>query len=87
MPGINEAAESSETNPTEPQRENVAMDVNNELMSTNESSEEPPKEVNQTDKINKFLLRSFLQHINNQQADISADSTDGKSTESDSDWK
>lgn len=85
MPGIHEADESQESSSTEPSAEIVAAatadDVNSE---SNNSSETPPKEANQTDKINNFLLKSFLQHINNQQ--LNAESTEGNSNESEADW-
>lgn len=85
MPGIYEC---SNNEMTEQQPEVIAEDVSAaEDVSSNDPSEMPPKETDQTDKINKFLLKSFLQHINNQTANVNAESTERDSVESDADWK
>lgn len=81
MPGIHEVDGGSNNKTTEQHSEVIAENVN-------DPSEMPPKETDQTDKINNFLLKSFLQHINNQAANsMNAESTEGDSVESDADWK
>lgn len=40
----------------------------------------PPAEVNQTDKINKFLLKTFLERMNNEM--LAVNEENGESTES-----
>lgn len=87
MPGIHEANGGSNNETTEQQSEVIAEDVIGVVVPSNDLNELPPKETDQTDKINKFLLNSFLQHINNQTANMNAESTEGDSVESDADWK
>lgn len=87
MPGIYEVDGSSNNETAEQHSEAIAEDVNGEVVSSNDPTEMQPKEMDQTDKINKFLLKSFLQRINNQTANNNAESTEGVSVESDADWK
>lgn len=85
MPGIYEAKTPSEDDQLENTSENAQQDELNEQSPTTEN-EETPRETDQTDKINKFLLKSFLQHINSHPINMSAESVEQNPDESDADW-
>lgn len=70
--------------PTNPNNQN--RDINQEPIGVEE--ETPVRELTQTDKINRFMLKSFLEHMNNQlsnqqfiDAEAEADAIDGDSQE------
>lgn len=84
MPGIYEEI-------AEPETQNVIEmssaeeRVNDESSNgvVDEANAVPPAEVNQTDKINKFLLKSFLERMNNELVatnDDRMETTDGEDT-------
>lgn len=52
----------------------------------NAESEQPARVSDQTDKINNFLLKSFLQHINNHPINMASEPVQRDSEESDGDW-
>lgn len=62
MPGIYEGQ------PENPSQNSSAIesDARSDVQPAETENEQPPRESDQTDKLNKFLLKSFLQHINNQ---------------------
>lgn len=62
MPGIQEFQSENPVQNASTAEPNVQPDV----QSLETENEQPPRESDQTDKLNKFLLKSFLQHINNQ---------------------
>lgn len=70
MPGIYDGKPSAEETPME------QGDESNEQSSPDDENQQQPgsepKELDQTDKINKFLLKSFLQHINNNPINVPA---------------
>lgn len=62
MPGIYEF---QSENPVQ-SASTAEPNVQPEAQPTEMETDQPPRESDQTDKLNKFLLKSFLQHINNQ---------------------
>lgn len=100
MPGIYEANTTSESVQSETPVQSESIDESAEQSPSSSSSpspsnvdnddqQNPPREIDQTDKINKFLLKSFLQHINNDpinQPSESAEIQDANG-ESDGDWE
>lgn len=93
MPGIYEATSEtvSESVPSETpvQSETMNEPVEQSTSSNAESDDQqnPPREIDQTDKINKFLLKSFLQHINNDPVDQSEEPAEQNVDESDGEWE
>lgn len=85
MPGIYEAKTPSEDDQLENTSENAQQDELNEQSPTTEN-EQTPRETDQTDKINKFLLKSFLQHINSHPINMPEESVEQNPDESDADW-
>lgn len=85
MPGIYEANTQSENVQSENVVENAQPDELSVQLSATEN-EETPRESDQTDKINKFLLKSFLQHINSHPINITTESVEQNPDESDADW-
>lgn len=83
MPGIFDAE-----NPSNDQSEAVATsstsEATNEMQS--EPEEAPVREITQTDRVNKFLLRSFLEHINANPINVSNESDQQGSDAGNSDW-
>lgn len=92
MPGIYEANTSSESVQSETPVQSESMAESTQQSSSNAENDEqqnPSREVDQTDKINKFLLKSFLQHINSDPIDQPSEegpNEDGPN-ESDGDWE
>lgn len=87
MPGIYEA-NGSETKTSEANAQLVSSVETlalNEQPSTTEN-DQPSQETDQTDKVNKFLLKSFLQHINNNSMNVATEEDEQNSDESDADW-
>lgn len=88
MPGIYEANAKSESVQTETPVRSESMNDSAQQSSSsnaeNDDEQNPPQEVDQTDKINKFLLKSFLQHINNDQP---SEPVEEDPNESDGDWE
>lgn len=82
MPGIYEANTPSEN----VQSENVVENAQPDELSVQSENEETPRESDQTDKINKFLLKSFLQHINSHPINMTTESVEQNPNESDADW-
>lgn len=80
MPGIYEG---KSENPS-PNESSVESDVQSEVQPTEMENEQPPRETDQTDKLNKFLLKSFLQHINNQSPPESVETNSDE--HNDDDW-
>lgn len=62
MPGIDEF---QSENPVE-NASSVESNAELDTQQLETDNEQPTRESDQTDKLNKFLLKSFLQHINNQ---------------------
>lgn len=88
MPGIYEASKSSENVSSEAVDASPSVDESGVQSSSTESDEQAPqRESDQTDKINKFLLKSFLQHINNHPINMPTESVERNSDESDGDWQ
>lgn len=89
MPGIYEANTTSSDNvPSEAPVQSESMAESVEPSSTHaecDEQEKPSREIDQTDKINKFLLKSFLQHINNDP--IPAEAVEELVNESDGEWE
>lgn len=82
MPGIQE-----EDTPSEMvQSENVVENGQQEDMQSTTENEQAPPESDQTDKLNKFLLKSFLQHINSHPINMGAESVEQNPDDSDADW-
>lgn len=50
------------------------------------SDETPVREVTQTDRINKFLLKSCLEHINTNPINVQNESEQEESNAADNDW-
>lgn len=84
MPGIYEADTSSNS-----QAQSTAATTNNEADNAVSSTEETPaRELSQTDRVNKFLLRSFLEHINTNPMNLEAnDGEQPSSTDTNKDWE
>lgn len=97
MPGIYEASTASDSvqSETPVQSESSAEQSSPSSSSAspsnvdNDDQENPPREIDQTDKINKFLLKSFLQHINNDPINEPSEPAEVPDTngESDGDWE
>lgn len=88
MPGIYEA--NTTTSDNVPSETPVQSESTAEPSASNaESDEQPnsPREIDQTDKINKFLLKSFLQHINTDPINQPAELAEEMPNESDGDWE
>lgn len=62
MPGIHEFQSENSVENESSVEENAQPNV----QSLETENEQPSRESDQTDKLNKFLLKSFLEHINNQ---------------------
>lgn len=62
MPGIHEFQSENPVQNESSVEENAQPDV--QPLET--ENDQPSRESDQTDKLNKFLLKSFLEHINNQ---------------------
>lgn len=54
--------------------------------SNTEIDEQQTRESDQTDKINKFLLKSFLERIKNRPINMLSDRNELESAESNDDW-
>lgn len=80
MPGIHEDSKSQ----SDPVEASPSNEHNTQEMNTEE--EQPTRETDQTDKLNKFLLKSFLQHINTQPMTSPSESDEQESGESTADW-
>lgn len=65
MPGISQQNDEPQQNSSEAGCAESASDESSAAVVDNENAV-PPAEVNQTDKINKFLLKSFLERMNNE---------------------
>lgn len=65
MPGISEQNDEPQQNSSEAASTENASDESSAAVVDTENAV-PPAEVNQTDKINKFLLKSFLERMNNE---------------------
>lgn len=65
MPGISEQNDEPQQNSSEASSAESVRDESSAAVVDNENAV-PPAEVNQTDKINKFLLKSFLERMNNE---------------------
>lgn len=90
MPGIYEANTSSESVQSETPVQNESMDESmGQSSSTAESDEQQnsTRQIDQTDKINKFLLKSFLQHINSHPLNQPSEPVEENPDESDGDWE
>lgn len=85
MPGIHEANETSENVQSEIPVQDPSVDEFTAQSSSTED-DQPSRESDQTDKINKFLLKSFLQHINTHPVNMSTETVERNSDESDGDW-
>lgn len=90
MPGIHEENRKAEAENVDATAETLPASEQSESSSTlapmDDSDEsEPPKEANQTDKLNNFLLKSFLNHINTQSANIQMQSSEDNVDDS-NDW-
>lgn len=86
MPGIHEANTASENaSQSEASVQNPPVDEFTIEASSTEN-DQPPRESDQTDKINKFLLKSFLQHINSHPINMPTEPIEQNSDESDGDW-
>lgn len=81
MPGIFEAS-APENGQLESSVETLSL---NEQQSTTED-EQPTRETDQTDKINNFLLKSFLQHINSNATNVPEEQDERNSEGSNADW-
>lgn len=77
MPGIFEPCDGSPHNASEMSSTERVSDESSVAAVDNENSV-PPAEVNQTDKINKFLLKSFLERMNSEM--LGADEANGDTT-------
>lgn len=88
MPGIFEA--DSTTNNIQPEPSATpsttpsTSEANKEMQT--EPEETPVREVTQTDRMNKFLLKSFLEHINTSSIAVSNESDEQGSNDGNSDW-
>lgn len=82
MPGIFENGDESINKASENGSSDFVQPETSES-STEETS--TPREISQTDRLNKFLLKSFLEHINNQTINVHADSVE-RNDVSDCDW-
>lgn len=97
MPGIYEANTASDSVQSETPVQSESMEESAAQSSSlsspsdveNDDQENPPQEIDQTDKINKFLLKSFLQHINNDPINEPSEPAEVQDTngESDGDWE
>lgn len=99
MPGIYEANTTSESVQSETPVQSETMGESAEQtpssssssLSTVENDDQPnsSREIDQTDKINKFLLKSFLQHINNDPISQPSEPAEVQDSngESDGDWE
>lgn len=85
MPGIYEADTASENAQPDNPVQNPPIDEFTVEPSTPED-DQTPRESDQTDKINKFLLKSFLQHINTHPVNMPTEPVEQNSDESDGDW-
>lgn len=85
MPGIFDAKTTTENTESENSVESASpAEVN--IQSSSTENDQSPQESDQTDKINKFLLKSFLQRINNHPINMATEPIDRNSDESDGDW-
>lgn len=85
MPGIYEANTTSEEAQSDTPVQNPPIDEFT-IESSPPEDDQPPHESDQTDKINKFLLKSFLQHINSHPVNMPTEPIERNSDESDGDW-
>lgn len=86
MPGISEAKTTTENSESGNPVENASSSDEANIQSSSTENEQTPQESDQTDKINKFLLKSFLQRINNHPINMPTESVERNSDESDGDW-
>lgn len=78
MPGLSERNDEPQQNSSEADSTESVRDESSAAVVDNENAV-PPVEVNQTDKINKFLLKSFLERMNTETLaanDVNDDSTE-----------
>lgn len=90
MPGIHGANGTSQCVQSETPVQSESMDESAGQSSSNIENDEQqsqPREIDQTDKINKFLLKSFLQHINSHPINQPSESVEENPDESDGDWE
>lgn len=84
LPSQNNSTDTPNEQPANPINQN--LDIEQEPVGVEEES--TVRELTQTDKINRFMLKSFLEHMNNQlpnqqvtDATTEADAADGDSLE------
>lgn len=82
MPGIFDA---DSTSTDQPDSTTAASSSGNENEITT-SDETPVREVTQTDQINKFLLKSFLEHMNTNPINVQNESEQEASSTAHNDW-
>lgn len=87
MPGIHEDNSTVESETAVSTEETPQTEEQSESSSTSDESAEspPPRQLDQTDKVNKFLLKSFLEHINTHPINMQTDSAEETAGNS-NDW-
>lgn len=90
MPGIYEANDTTtESGQSKMPVQSGSMDESVGQSSTtaeNDDKQIQSREIDQIDKINKFLLKSFLQHINSHPINQPSEPVEENLDESDGDW-
>lgn len=88
MPGIFEQSDGPQQNASELNSEVCVSDESSATADVDNENTVPPAEVNQTDKINKFLLKSFLERMNQEMlgAEDADDATMDGADERDWQW-
>lgn len=86
MPGINETGKETQRDQSEAP-ENGSLQVNGDESSAG-ADEEQPRELSLTDRLNKILLNSFLERINQQTTSENAQNGgDNDSADNDNAWE
>lgn len=82
MPGVFDASNDAEKTAEE---SNVGTSEQNDS-SVDRNNDDTPTELNQIDKINKFLLKTFLERINNHPMNMQSDDLAENNADSENDW-
>lgn len=87
MPGIFDPNGEEKQNNGEVNSEECVADESSAAAAAANENAVPPAEVNQTDKINKFLLKSFLERMNNEMLPVNVDGEESMENADGREWK
>lgn len=87
MPGIFEQNDGAAHSNTSEMNNAEHVSDESSVAADDSTSSIPPAEVNQTDKINKFLLKSFLERMNNETMDTGEENDESTENAEEREWQ